>query len=103
MAPPPPRDISSRAGSVGRDQGIRRSPYGRIGAYAARILLAVFFAFPIIFMFVSSLKPDDQIFADLSSVKAFLPTGHISFANYTGVFKTAPAGRFLLNSILITA
>jgi multiple sugar transport system permease protein len=75
----------------------------RVGQYAIRIVLALFFAFPLLFMFVSSLKPDDQIFADLSSVKAFLPVGHISFANYTGVFKTAPAGRFLLNSILITA
>src|SRR5919202_1209106 len=103
MAPPPPRDISSRAGSVGRDQGVRRSPYGRIGGYAARIVLAVFFAFPIVFMFVSSLKPDDQIFADLSSIKAFLPTGHISLDNYKSVFDTVPAGRFLLNSIAISA
>jgi multiple sugar transport system permease protein len=96
------RKVSPRAGSVGRDQGIRRSPYGRIGGYAARIVLAVFFAFPIIFMFVSSLKPDDQIFADLSSIKAFLPTGHISLDNYKNVFDTVPAGRFLLNSIAIS-
>jgi len=54
-------------------------------------------------MFMSSLKPDDQIFADLSSIKAFLPVGNISLSNYTGVFETVPAARFLVNSIAITA
>jgi multiple sugar transport system permease protein len=73
------------------------------GRYLLRILLALFFAFPLVFMFVSSLKPDQQIFKDLSSLKAFLPIGDISLDNYTGVFQTAPAGRFLINSILITA
>jgi multiple sugar transport system permease protein len=94
--------VSSRAGSVGRRQGIRRSPWGRIGGYAARIVLAAFFAFPIVFMLVSSLKPDDQIFADLTSIKAFLPTGHVSLDNYREVFKTVPAGRFLFNSVAIS-
>ena len=73
------------------------------GKYVVRILLALFFAFPLVFMFVSSLKPDQQIFKDLSSLKAFLPIGDISLDNYTGVFQTVPAGRFLINSILITA
>jgi multiple sugar transport system permease protein len=76
---------------------------GTAGKYVVRILLALFFAFPLVFMFVSSLKPDQQIFKDLSSLKAFLPVGDISLDNYTGVFQTAPAGRFLINSVLITA
>jgi multiple sugar transport system permease protein len=76
---------------------------GLIWKYVVRILLALFFAFPLLFMFVSSLKPDTQIFADLSSLKAFLPVGDISLDNYTGVFQTAPAARFLINSVLITA
>jgi multiple sugar transport system permease protein len=71
--------------------------------YLARILLGLLFAFPIIFMFVSSLKPDEQIFADLTSIKAFLPVGDISLDNYSGVFDTVPAARFLLNSIAISA
>jgi multiple sugar transport system permease protein len=74
----------------------------RLGGNLVRILLVGFFAFPLLFMFMSSLKPDDQIFADLDSIKAFLPVGDISLANYTGVFQTVPAGRFLLNSIAIT-
>ena len=73
------------------------------GKYLVRTLLALFFAFPLVFMFVSSLKPDQQIFKDLSSLRAFLPIGDISLKNYTGVFQTAPAARFLINSVLITA
>ena len=74
----------------------------RAGGNLVRVLLVVFFAFPLVFMFMSSLKPDEQIFADLDSFRAFLPVGRISLANYTGVFQTVPAGRFLLNSIVIT-
>jgi multiple sugar transport system permease protein len=81
----------------------RRPGLRRAGGYLVRILLVGFFAFPLLFMFMSSLKPDDQIFADLDSFKAFLPIGDISLSNYTGVFETVPAGRFLVNSIAITA
>jgi multiple sugar transport system permease protein len=86
--------------------GHRRPPHEtvwrRIGGYAGRLILVAFFAFPIVFMFVSSLKPDDQIFDDISSLKAFLPVGHVSLDNYATVFDTVPAGRFLLNSILLS-
>ncbi len=71
--------------------------------YLPLILLAVVFAFPIVFMLVSSLKPDPQIFADLRSVRAFLPVGSISFDNYAAVFDRVPALRFMLNTIFIVA
>lgn len=77
-------------------------PGKKIGLYAARILLVVFFAFPIVFMFVSSLKPDEQIFRDVGSIRAFLPVGDLSFDNYKATFQTVPAGRFLLNSIALS-
>jgi len=80
-----------------RDRGI-----GSVGGYLGRTVLAVFFLFPIVFMFVSSLKPDQQIFADLSSPRAFLPVGHISLDNYKSVFDTVPAWRFIANSIGIS-
>ncbi|RMA44494.1 hypothetical protein CI603_08300, partial [Bifidobacterium sp. wkB338] len=38
-----------------------------IGGWLVRILFACLFAFPLIFMVVSSFKPDDEIMADLSS------------------------------------
>lgn len=75
---------------------------GTVGGYLGRTLLALFFVLPILFMFVSSLKPDDQIFADLSSPRAFLPVGDISLDNYRQVFDTVPAWRFLANSIAVS-
>jgi multiple sugar transport system permease protein len=68
-----------------------------------RSLLVVVFAFPIVFLVVSSFKPDAQIFADLSSLKAILPVGDLSLDNYRGVFERVPAARFLVNSVLISA
>ena len=80
----------------------RKVTAGTIGAQAGRIALVLFFAFPIVFMFVSSLKPDEQIFGDLDSVRAFLPVGHLSLDNYRATFEKVPAGRFLLNSIVMS-
>jgi multiple sugar transport system permease protein len=94
--------VSAPAVAAPAKERTRRPGLRRVGGHAVRILLVAFFAFPLLFMFMSSLKPDEQIFGDLSSIRAFLPVGHISLANYTGVFKTVPAGRFLLNSIFIT-
>jgi multiple sugar transport system permease protein len=71
--------------------------------YVPMTLLAIFFLFPMLFMVMSSFKPDDQIFADLKGLKAFLPVGDISLDNYTGVFDRVPAARFLANSVLVTA
>jgi multiple sugar transport system permease protein len=79
-----------------------RGPAKVVGEYAAKSILAIFFGFPVVFMFVSSLKPDEQIFSDLGSLRAFLPLGDISLDNYRSVFDTVPAGRFLVNSIVIS-
>ena len=93
-------DVHRAVNQANRKRRGRR--LGRAGGYAGRSVLAVFFLFPIVFMLVSSLKPDDQIFADLSSPKAFLPVGHVSLDNYRKVFDTVPAWRFLANSIAIS-
>lgn len=75
---------------------------GRIFTYVAMSVLAVFFLFPLVFMFVSSLKPDAQILRDVDSPAAFLPTGDISLDNYFGVFERVPVGQFLFNSVFVT-
>jgi multiple sugar transport system permease protein len=67
-----------------------------------RILLALVFGLPLLFMIISSFKPDIQIFSDLTSIRAFLPIGDLSLDNYLGVFDRVPFARFLLNSVLIT-
>ncbi|MET7493683.1 carbohydrate ABC transporter permease [Streptomyces sp. NBC_01799] len=74
-----------------------------LGGHTGRIVLALVFALPLVFMFVSSFKPDDQIFGDLDSLRAFLPVGALSLDNYTAVFERVPAARFLLNSVLISS
>ncbi|MHA6523930.1 carbohydrate ABC transporter permease [Tessaracoccus sp. G1721] len=74
----------------------------KILIYIPMAILAVIFMFPLIFMFVSSLKPDAQILADVDNIRAFLPVGDISFNNYADVFERVPFWQFLFNSIVVT-
>ena len=100
---PTPTDQPRRPERVStREGGRSRSLPALIGDYGAMILLAAFFLFPVVFMVVSSLKPDEQIFADLTSPAAFLPVGDISLANYGAAFERIPAWRFLGNSFFVT-
>ena len=69
---------------------------------ALRIALCLVFGLPLLFMVVSSFKPDTQIFGDLGSVSAFLPVGSLSLDNYQGVFERVPFARFLINSVIIS-
>ncbi len=70
--------------------------------YLALTGVALFFLFPLVFMFVASLKPDTQIVSDMDSLRAFLPVGEVSLDNYYGVFGRVPVAQFLLNSIIVT-
>ncbi len=70
--------------------------------YLLLSLLALDFLFPIVFMLVSSLKPDFQILQDSSSLRAFLPVGALSFDNYIEAFTRVPTARFIFNSVLVT-
>lgn len=83
---------------------IRRSHERTIGLgrLALMLALAAFFLFPIMFMFVSSFKPNDDVLRDTASFRAFLPVGDISLDNYAGVFERVPAALFIFNSLLIT-
>lgn len=76
---------------------------GGVFYYTFGALVTLIFAFPMIFMMVSSLKPDQQIFVDLHSFKAFVPTGDVSLRNYDGVFSRMPVLQFLLNSAVTSA
>ncbi len=83
-----------------------KSRWHGVGIFVRYLLmgiLALIFLFPIVFMTVSSLKPDFQILQDASSLRAFLPVGDISLANYPEIFERAPTGRFIFNSILVTS
>jgi multiple sugar transport system permease protein len=69
---------------------------------ALRILLCLVFGLPLLFMGISSFKPDQQIFDDLGSVAAFLPVGDLNLDNYVGVFNRVPFAQFMANSIMIS-
>ncbi len=73
-----------------------------IGRYALLSIVALIFLFPIVFMLVSSLKPDIQLLRDSSSLLAFIPYGDLSFDNYIEAFQRVPIARFILNSVFIT-
>ncbi|QUX94037.1 sugar ABC transporter permease [Marinomonas sp. CT5] len=70
--------------------------------YMVLTLIALIFVIPIVFMMMSSLKPDQQLLADTSSIRAFLPIGDISFDNYKAAFERAPIGIFMMNSLFVT-
>jgi multiple sugar transport system permease protein len=67
-----------------------------------RIILCLVFGLPLVFMIVSSFKPDLQIFADLGTFNAFLPVGELNLENYLGVFDRVPFATFLMNSVIIS-
>ena len=71
--------------------------------YTLLVLIAAIFIFPIVFMVMSSLKPDLQLLRDSGSLRAFLPVGDISLTNYADAFERVPIVQFAFNSIFTTA
>jgi multiple sugar transport system permease protein len=79
-----------------------RKNFSMILNYSLLIVVALFFLFPIVFMFVSSIKNNEtQIIRDMSSISAFIPYGDLGLKNYFDVFKQMPFGRFMFNSVFI--
>lgn len=85
-----------------RRQKQRARVVSLVFTYALLILFAVVFAFPLLFMLMSSLKNDAAIFADVRSIRAFLPVGEISLENFRLVFGRSPFWLYFRNSLLIT-
>jgi multiple sugar transport system permease protein len=79
------------------NQGLRL-----VTRYVVLTLIAIIFIFPLVFMLMSSLKPDQQLLQDTSSLRAFLPVGDISLNNYVAAFDRAPVGLFVMNSVIVT-
>ncbi|MGO4546709.1 carbohydrate ABC transporter permease [Paenibacillus sp. 2TAB23] len=62
------------------------------------MIMALLFVTPLLWMVVSSLKPENQIFADLSSIKSLIPM-NITFDNYIDAFSRIPMMKYLSNSL----
>lgn len=76
---------------------------GLIIQYFFAFFFMLLFSLPLLFMFSSSLKDPQTIFADVKSWRAFFPVGDVNLDQYVGVFERLPLGQFLLNSIFISA
>ena len=75
---------------------------GRVISYFGAIVFTIVFAFPLVFMVMSSLKPDFNLLQDVGTIRSFLPVGPISFDNYVGVYDRIPLLRFIFNSLLVS-
>ena len=82
---------------------LRPRPGVLVAHYAVLTAVALVFLFPVVFMVVSSLKPNLQLLRDSGSLRAFVPVGDISLRNYAEAFERVPIPRFLFNSLLVTA
>lgn len=65
--------------------------------YICNILLSILFLAPLIWMVVSSFKPEVSIFSDLRSIKSFLPTV-CTIKNYVSALNRVPIMKYFLNS-----
>lgn len=65
------------------------------------ILLALLFIFPLVWMIVSSLKPEAQIFNDMGTIRSFLPSLNSGewFGAYEAVFERFNIFKYIFNSI----
>ena len=79
------------------------NPVWRWVFYAAMVVLAVFFLFPLVYMVSSSLKPDEQVLANSQSAEAFLPTPFAGLDNYGDAIDRADLARVFLNSVIISS
>lgn len=82
---------------------MNRSSGATVALYALMVMISLVFLGPMLFMICSSFKPDAQIFRDLRSLDALLPTGDISLDNYRKVFELSPLVRYFLNSLVISS
>ncbi|MCK5323125.1 MAG: carbohydrate ABC transporter permease [Desulfobulbaceae bacterium] len=69
--------------------------------YVILAVLALLYTAPILYMVVSSFKPDDRVLADGSTILAFLPV-EASLTNYADVFRRIRFSHIFFNSIFIT-
>lgn len=69
--------------------------------YVLLILLAALFLFPMLWMIASSMKPEADVYLNLTSIKAFLPSLNPVnwFKTYEEVISRFSVGTYLLNSI----
>lgn len=70
----------------------------RVLFYGGNTIVALIFVSPLLWMIAASLKPEAQIFSDMSTIKTFWPTA-ATLGNYIEVFTRVNMMKFILNSL----
>jgi len=76
-----------------------RRDWRRALTHLGMSLLALFFLFPLLFMFIGSFKPDGEVLNQ--GLGAFVPSG-LTVRNYFDAFARAQFGRLFLNSLIVS-
>jgi multiple sugar transport system permease protein len=67
------------------------------------VLLAMFFLFPLVFMFVAALKDDASVLSDSDGIGAFIPTPWVGLDNFASAAERASLWRVFFNSVVISS
>lgn len=70
----------------------------RVLFYGGNAIVALIFVSPLLWMIAASLKPEAQIFSDMSTIRTFWLTG-AALGNYVEVFTRVNMMKFILNSL----
>ncbi|MCD7993814.1 MAG: carbohydrate ABC transporter permease [Clostridia bacterium] len=70
----------------------------RVLFYGGNAIVALIFVSPLLWMIAASLKPEAQIFSDMSTIRTFWPTA-ATLGNYIEVFTRVNMMKFILNSL----
>ena len=70
----------------------------RVLFYGGNAIVALIFVSPLLWMIAASLKPEAQIFSDMSTIRTFWPTA-AALGNYVEVFTRVNMMKFILNSL----
>jgi len=74
-----------------------------IAQYVIMVLLAAFFLFPLVFMFVAAFKQDSSVLSDSDSIAAFIPEPFVGFDNFQSAAERASLVRVFFNSVIISS
>lgn len=73
--------------------------------YIFMVLLAAFFLFPLVFVFVAAFKEDASVLSDSDGIGAFIPFGDpwVGFDNFASAADRASVWRVFFNSVIISS
>ena len=71
--------------------------------YVVMVLLAAFFLFPLVFMFIAAFKQDSSVLSDSDSIAAFIPEPFVGLDNFRSATERASLVRVFFNSVIISS